>query len=486
MTRPVPSGWRAHPERFVTRPAPPALVAAFPPHVADAIGRLAAAGHEAVAVGGGVRDALLGRGVTGYWDLATSATPEQVMAVHPNALPTGIAHGTVTIPDPNGAIEITSYRTDHGYSDARRPDEVRFGVDLLTDLERRDFTVNALAYEPASGLVLDAVKGLADLEAKVLRAVGDPVRRFREDALRPLRGARLAAVLGFAIEPETRKALGAAEDLVPRLSAERVRDELTRMMAAPKPSIGLELLREAGLLRLLLPELEATVGVSQNRFHAYDVYGHTLRAVDAAVPGNFIVRWAALTHDLGKPTTRAVKEDGEASFHGHPQAGGAIADAMLERLRLPRADRERIVHLVREHLFDYRPEWTDAAVRRFVRRVGESQLDDLFALRAADAAGTRAGTPDLSNLEAFRRRIAEVLATGPALSTRELAIDGRELMAALDLPPGPRVGAILDALIERVLDDPALNTKSELLALARTVASTMGEAGRGSASRPAP
>jgi tRNA nucleotidyltransferase (CCA-adding enzyme) len=351
---------------------------------------------------------------------------------------------------------------------------VRFGVDLVTDLERRDFTVNALVYEPGEQLVLDAVGGFQDLEAKLLRAVGDPVQRFREDALRPLRGARLAAVLEFAFEPATRTALSAAADLVPKLSQERVRDELSKLLAARLPAIGLEALREAGLLALVLPELQATVGVTQNRHHAFDVYVHTLRAIDAAPRDNAVVRWAALAHDLGKPATRAVKDDGDATFHGHPAAGAEITDAMLERLRFARAPREAVVHLVREHLFEYRPEWTDAAVRRFVRRVGEEALDDLFALRAADAAGTRAdGTPDLANLAAFRARIAAVLAAKPPLSTRDLALDGNDLMAALELQPGPRVGALLDALVERVLDDPALNSREPLLALARELAAAL-------------
>jgi tRNA nucleotidyltransferase (CCA-adding enzyme) len=470
------TGWRARADRFVTRPAPAALVAAFPPNVRAILLKLAEEGHEAVAVGGGVRDALLGRVSVGFWDLATSATPSQETAIFPYDVPTGIDHGTVTLPDPAGAVEITSYRTDHGYSDARRPDEVRFGVDLLTDLERRDFTINALVYEPADELVLDAVGGLPDLEAGLLRAVGDPVRRFREDALRPLRGARLAAVLELEVEPKTRAALAQVLDLAPGLSAERVRDELKKLMAAPRPSVGLELLREAGLLAIFLPELVATRGVAQNKHHAFDVYDHTLRSIDAAPRDNAVVRWAALAHDLGKPVTRALREDGEATFYGHPQAGAEITDALLERLRFPRAERLAIVHLVEEHMFNYQAEWTDAAVRRFVRRVEPHAMEDLFTLRAADAAGTRADEPDLSNLDEFRARIAHVLAAKPALSTRELAVDGRELMEALGIGPGPRVGALLDALIERVLDDPSLNTPERLLALARALATEGGPA----------
>jgi tRNA nucleotidyltransferase (CCA-adding enzyme) len=475
MGLPDNARWRAQADRFVARPAPEALRAACPQAVRAVLARLAGSGHEAVAVGGGVRDALLGRPAKGFWDLATSATPEEVTRLFPQAVPTGIAHGTVTLPGPDGdAIELTTYRTDHGYSDARRPDEVRFGVDLVTDLERRDFTVNALVYEPAEELVLDAVGGLPDLEAKLLRAVGDPARRFREDALRPLRGARLAAVLEFDFEPETKAALSAALDLVPKLSRERVRDELGRLLAARVPSRGLEALREAGLLALVLPELQATVGVAQNRHHAFDVYVHTLRAIDAAPQENEIVRWAALAHDLGKPVTRALKDDGDASFHGHPQVGADIANALLDRLRMPRTAQERIVHLVREHLFEYRPEWTDAAVRRFVKRVRPDALEDLFALRAADAAGTRAdGAPDLSNLAAFRARIDSVLSAKPPLSARELAVNGDDIMSALLIAPGPQVGAILDALLERVLDDPAANEPDLLLALARELAPSL-------------
>jgi len=470
------SRWRAQADRFVARPAPEPLRAACPPAVRAILARLAAEGHEAVAVGGGVRDALLGRAANGMWDLATSATPEEVTKLFPQAVPTGIAHGTVTLPSgaPSEAVEITTYRTDHGYSDSRRPDAVRFGVDLVTDLERRDFTVNALVYEPGDELVLDAVGGLPDLEARLLRAVGDPTKRFREDALRPLRGARLAAVLEFDFEPATRAALPAALDLVPKLSHERVRDELSKLLAARTPSRGLEALREAGLLALVLPELQATVGVQQNRHHAFDVYVHTLRAIDAAPAGNETVRWAALAHDLGKPVTRALKEDGDASFHGHPQAGAEIADRMFDRLRVPRALQERVVHLVREHLFDYRPEWSDAAVRRFVRRARPDALEDLFALRAADAAGTRAdGAPDLSNLAAFRERIDSVMSAKPPLSARELAVNGNDIMSALSIAPGPRVGAVLDALLERVLDDPALNEPDLLLALARELAPSL-------------
>jgi putative nucleotidyltransferase with HDIG domain len=448
---------------LVASPAPPALAAALPSEVRAVLARLAAAGHEAVAVGGCVRDVLLGRTLTGYWDLATKARPEEVVALFPRSVPTGIEHGTVTLPAETGPIEITSYRSDHGYSDARRPDRVTFGVSLAGDLQRRDFTVNALAYDPAHELVLDGTGGLADLDARVLRAVGDPVARFREDALRPLRAARLAALLEFTIEPHTRAALAAVTDLVPKLSAERVRDELSKLLSARAPSHGFEVLRTAGILSLALPELAATIGVMQNKHHAWDVYEHTLRAVDLAPSDRPRVRWAALLHDLGKPGTRAVREDGEATFHGHPALGAEIADRALERLRLPRAEREAIVLLVKEHLFDYRPEWSDAAVRRFLKRVGTDNLDDLLALRRADAAATRPGASDLGSTEALVARIEAVARAKPPLAVRDLAIGGRDVIETLGVPPGPEVGRALDALLEDVLEDPTLNVREILL-----------------------
>ena len=444
-------------------PAPPALVAALPSHVRDVITRLAAAGYETVAVGGGVRDALLGRAVLGPWDLATAATPPAMIGLFPDAVPTGIEHGTVTLPHPAGAIEVTSYRADIGAGDGRRPDRVEFGVSLAGDLARRDFTVNALAYDPAAGLLFDTTGGLADLAARMLRAVGDPHARFREDALRPLRAARLAATLEFEVEPATRAALGSIADLVPRLSHERVRDEVGRMLLALRPSAGFALLHESALLPLLLPELSCCVGVRQNRFHAWDVYTHTLHTIDAA-PCEARLRWAALAHDLGKPATRVELPDGEATFHGHAQVGAEIADRMLARLRLPRDEREAVVLLVREHLFDYRAEWTDAAVRRFMRRVGVEALPDLFALRRADAFATRPGPHDLGALDALAGRIAAELARRPPLAVRELAVDGADAMRVLGAPPGPAVGRALTRLLEEALDDPATNERGHQIA----------------------
>jgi putative nucleotidyltransferase with HDIG domain len=249
------------------------------------------------------------------------------------------------------------------------------------------------------------------------------------------------------------------------------------MLLAPRPSVGFALLHDSGLLPLLLPELSACVGVMQNRFHAFDVHEHTIRAIDA-VAAEPRLRWAALAHDLGKPATRVELPNGEATFHGHAQKGAEITDRMLDRLRLPRDERAAIVLLVREHLFDYRAEWTDAAVRRFVRRVGEDALPDLFALRRADAAATRPGPHDLTALDALAGRIAAVMAQRPPLAVRDLAVDGGDAMRVLGVAPGPAVGRALSRLLEEALDDPATNDRARQLArLAELAREAAGGAG---------
>ncbi len=451
--------------------AGPALVGrALPEEVLAAARRLAQAGHRTVFVGGGVRDALLGRPVTGHWDVATAARPEEVCALFPRAVPTGLAHGTVTVPLHSHLVEITTFRSEGAYSDARRPDEVVFLRQLEPDLERRDFTVNAIAYDPATATLVDVVGGLSDLEAGVLRAVGDPRRRFAEDALRGLRAARFVSSLGFRLDPVTREALPGVVPLLPRLSAERVREELERLLLGARPDAGLDLLSETGLLDPVLPELAACRGVSQNRYHRHDVYRHRLETVRAAARRPRVV-WAALCHDLGKPATRAVRPDGEITFYGHAQVGAEITDRALERLRFPRLERLAIVHLVREHLFDYTPEWTDAAVRRFLRRVGEEHLTDLFDLRRADIAGT--GLPgDPSALAALGARIERLRAGRLALSVRDLAIDGDDVMREASLSAGPAVGRILARLLEEVLEVPERNERDWLLRRARALGGT--------------
>jgi len=437
-----------------------------PAAILDLLRRLHRAGHRAYLVGGCVRDLLRGVRVSD-WDIATDARPEEVLQVFPGAIPTGLKHGTVTVPTEAGPCEVTTFRVEWGHSDARRPDRVEFVPDIEADLARRDFTVNAIAWDPLDGAEVDPFGGRADLAARLLRAVGAPVDRFREDGLRPIRAARFAATLDFEISPETEAALGGARAEVARVAAERLRDELTKLLTAPRPSVGFDVLRKSGLLPILLPELQATVAVPQNRYHAYDVYYHTIYTVDAAPAEKPVVRLAALFHDVGKPLTRVERENGDATFYNHEFESARLAEEAMTRLRFGRDMIEQVVHLVRHHMFDYRPEWTDAAVRRFVQKVGVERIADLFDLRIADNVGNGLKTGFPHYLEEFRARIEGVLAARAALTLTDLMVDGKDVMRELGLPPGPRIGEVLGWLLEQVVEEPSLNERGRLLRRAR-------------------
>ena len=438
---------------------------AWPEALKLALARLAADGHSAWLVGGSVRDVLLDRaprpGPT-RWDVASDRRPDEVRAVFARVEGVGERHGTVLVLWEGLELEVTTFRREGEYTDARRPDQVWFTRDVLEDLARRDLTVNAMAYSIATGRLLDPHGGARDVLRRTLKAVGEPLERFREDALRPLRVARLAAALEMEPDEGTRAALSGVRDRIGALAAERVRAELELLMGARKPSTGFEILREAGLLAAWLPELAACRGVPQNRFHAYDVYFHSLYSCDAASPEKPEVRWAALLHDIGKPGTR-VERAGEGTFHGHAELGARLADARLTALRFPNDLRERVVHLIHEHMFDFQESWSDAAVRRFVRRVGVENVADLFDLRMADALGNGTRGPDTRRLEAMAKRIEHVLGASSALTVQQLAVGGDDVMRALGLPPGPEVGRVLSALLEQVIEQPALNTRAALL-----------------------
>jgi len=441
------------------RPLDPQRV---PPPILTLVRKLQESGQEAYLVGGCVRDLLRGTDVSD-WDIATSATPEEVMHIFTRSIPTGLAHGTVTVPTEAGPCEITTFRVESAYTDARRPDRVTFVREIEPDLLRRDFTVNAMAWDPLNRREADPTGGRKDLSKKILRAVGDPVERFQEDGLRPVRAARFVATLEFDLERGTEAALGEASEQVARVAPERIRDELMKMLTAPMPSRGFEVLRRSGLLPIVLPELAATIAVPQNRYHAHDVYFHTLYSVDAAPAEKPLVRLAALFHDLGKPGTRAERENGEATFYNHQFEGAKIAITALTRLRFSRETTDLVAHLVENHMFDYRPEWTDAAVRRFVQKVRPENIADLFDLRIADniGNGTKTGFPHY--LGELQERIEAILVARQALSLRDLRIGGEDVMRVLGIPPGPQVGEILEQLLEEVVDDPQRNDRTWLL-----------------------
>jgi tRNA nucleotidyltransferase (CCA-adding enzyme) len=434
--------------------------------------RLHDAGFEAHLVGGGVRDMLLGRPPADF-DLATDARPEKVLEIFGRAfaIPTGLQHGTVTVltgsdPATRRSVEVTTFRGEGAYLDGRRPSSVTYVSTLDEDLSRRDFTMNAIALEPLTGAIADPFGGRVDLGRKLIRAVGDPLARFREDGLRPMRAVRQAAQLGFDIEPATLDAIALALDVFAKVSSERVRDELLKLLASPRPSVGLALMHRTGLLGEVLPELLEGVGCTQNRYHKHDVFGHTLAVVDAT-RGDAIVRLGALLHDVGKPRARQPREGapGEYSFFNHEYVGKDMADAIGRRLKLSTAERARVVAMVEHHMFFYKPEWTDGTVRRFVKRVGPGALGALFALREGDVLGRGFGEDPERELGELRRRIADVAASDAALRVTDLAINGQDVMRVLGVPPGREIGVILERLLELVLDDPSLNTREKLEAL---------------------
>lgn len=429
------------------------------------------AGKAAWLVGGAVRNMVLHRPVND-WDVATDARAEDVARMFPRVVPTGIKHGTVTVLWKGLSIETTTFRVDGNYGDGRRPDKVAYTSDILEDLKRRDFTMNSLAYNLSTGELLDPHDGRRDLAAGIIRAIGDPVARFSEDGLRPLRAVRFASQLLYKIEDATLAAIPECMDNFRKVSAERVRDELIKILLSSRPSYGLRLLEDTGLLSAILPELSKCRGVEQKGQHAFDVLDHSLLACDGA-PARIELRLAALLHDIGKPESRAVGPDGVATFYRHEALSARDAHAALRRLKFPNNVTDAVVHLIRHHMFAYDDAWTDAAVRRFLSRTGPENLEDLLALRLADAYGTAGVPPDPRVVEPLRRRARDLIREEQALSLKDLKIDGNAL-AELGIPRGPAMGRVLKELLETVLDDPELNTPDRLKEIASNIKGKYG------------
>lgn len=438
-----------------------------PRDVHEICGALRDRGYHAWIVGGCVRDVLMNRPVSD-WDVCTDAKPEQMLQVFPRAIPTGIKHGTLTVVRNKTHYEVTTLRGEGTYSDGRRPDEVHFVDAIDDDLLRRDFTVNAMAVDAATGALVDPWGGQQDLARRTLRAVGDPLARFSEDGLRVLRAARFVAQLEFDLEDATARAIPATLDTYRKVSQERVRDEWIKTMKAKQPSRAFDVMRERGILSVSCPELLEGVGCEQNAYHVFDVWGHAMACMDACT-GDAILRLAALFHDVGKPRSRAHSDKtNDYTFYGHERIGAEMVEPICTRLRFSNEERERITLLVRQHMWHY-DGWRDAAVRRWIRAVGVERLDDLYALREADLRGKGPGKFELSELERteqLKAHVARILAEGAALTVRDLTINGRDLMA-LGLPQGRILGETLNHLLELVLEDPTLNERETLLRLAR-------------------
>lgn len=413
-------------------------------------------------VGAAVRNLLTDQPITNP-DFTTSATPDQIQSLYPDSF-YGNAFGTVSIPVGKEIYEITTYRTEQGYSDHRRPDQVSWGKSLEDDLPRRDFTINAIVIgldRHRDQLVLiDPFSGQKDLQAKIIRAVDNPQERFTEDALRMLRAIRFATQFDFTIEASTLQAIKLQAQTLVEISWERIRDELFKILASPLPANGITILDKTDLLAYILPELLTAKGIPQGGHHIHDVWNHSLESLRHCPSSDPLVRLATLVHDIGKP--QALRHQGPrgVTFYGHEVIGTKIVSTIAHRLRLSKKDRDKLVTLVRWHMFTYSPQMTDAAIRRFIRRVGLDNINDMMLLRIGDRKG--GGSQATSwRLRELQDRIGQQLFK--PLAVNDLKIDGHDIMKLLHIPPGPQVGKILNSLFEEVLEDSSKNTRDYLL-----------------------
>lgn len=447
-------------------------------------------GFEAYIVGGCVRDLLRGEEPKD-WDLTTNATPEELQEIFPESFYEN-NFGTVGVKTESSnprlqILEVTPYRTESTYSDARRPDAVAWAKTLEEDLSRRDFTMNALAYDPVTDVLVDMHGGEEDIRRKIIRTVGKPQERFCEDALRMMRAIRLAAQLDFTIESETLAGIASQAVLLEKVSRERVRDEFVRTISSDNPMQALFVAQRVGLLAHIIPELEEGIGCNQNQAHSFDVFEHSLRSLQHAADKKypFEVRLAALLHDVGKPATRRFEETKkDYTFHGHEVVGARMTKRILKDLRFSREIQERVVGLVRWHMFFSDPDQiTLSAVRRIIKNVGQEHIWDLLNLRICDRIGTGRPKEQPFRLRKYISMVEEALRD--PISVQMLEIDGSRIMEISGEAPGPRLGWVLHALLEEVLDDPTKNTRAYLedrtrglLALSANELRALGEKGR--------
>ena len=441
-------------------------VLAVPKEVGALCDTLKNAGFEAYLVGGCVRDLLIGREPKD-WDITTNAKPEQIQGLFKETFYEN-DYGTVGVvtesSDPRlKVIEITPYRIEGKYSNARHPDEVRFGEKLEDDLKRRDFTINAIAYEPSSGKIVDLHSGMEDIKRRVVATVGEPKKRFGEDALRMLRAVRISAELDFAVDTATAVGISTSAQQLEKISRERVRDELMRILMSPRPMQALYVAQKLGILKYVIPELEDGIGIDQNQAHSFDVFEHLMRSLQHAADKDWPleIRLAALLHDIGKPASRRWSDEKKDwTFHGHEVVGARMARKILNDLRIPNEMATIVVSLIRWHMFFSDPDQvTLSAVRRVITNVGTDHIKELLNLRICDRIGTGRPKEQPFRLRKYMSMVDEAMRD--PISVAMLKIDGSEIIK-LGERPGPRIGFILHALLEEVLDDPKKNTEAYL------------------------
>lgn len=433
-------------------------------HIIDVI---TAAGFEAYAVGGCVRDSILGREPQD-WDITTSASPEQVKALFPRTIDTGLQHGTVTVMLEREGFEVTTYRIDGEYEDSRHPREVKFTRNLEEDLKRRDLTINAMAYNDERGLV-DIFGGLEDIKKGIIRCVGNPTERFREDALRILRAIRFSAQLGYTIEQETLEAVSALAPTLSRISAERIQAELIKLLTSPNPDY-LRIAYQAGVTKVFLPELDRAMETPQNHpHHCYSVGEHILHSLTETPPDKML-RLAMLFHDMGKPDTMTVDEQGITHFYGHPRVSEEIAREIMHRLKFDNDTLRRVCKLVLYHDYGNNTEPDPGIVRRAVSKIGEEAFPLLFQVKRADimAQSGYLRREKLERVDRWQSLYEQIRQEKQCVSLKGLAVTGKDLIAA-GVKPGRRLGEILDRLLEYVLEHPEANTREQLLEKAENI-----------------
>lgn len=435
----------------------------LPPEALNIINELNSNGYEAFAVGGCVRDGLLGRDPQD-WDIATNAVPERVKDIFRNTIDTGIKHGTVTVHGKENDIEVTTYRIDGTYKDNRHPENVEFTASLREDLKRRDFTMNAIAFHPDHGII-DLFGGIADIEEGIIKSVGMPEERFSEDALRMLRAARFSAQLGFRVDESVLDAIKEKCGLIKNVSSERVRDELDKLLVSDYP-MRFILLRDTNLLQYILPEFEVCFHtVQKNPYHIFNVAVHSLKVVEA-VPNDRVLRWAALLHDVGKPFVKTTDEKGIDHFYDHQLKGARLAEVILRRLRFDNNNISKITKLIQYHDMEINP--SHKSVRKAAAKIGRNLFEALLYLKEGDR---RAQAPQyleagLEKVRKVRQIYSDIVSMNEVIDMRGLAVNGHDLMEA-GVRQGPELRQVLEKLLEAVLEDPRANTKERLLELAK-------------------
>lgn len=451
-------------------------------------------GFESYLVGGAIRDICLKKKPSD-WDVATNASPQDVMKMFKFVIPTGIEHGTVTVHFNKTEIEVTTFRTETGYSDARHPDKINYAATIEEDLARRDFTMNAIAVNLKNGKITDPYGGQKDIKNKLIKTVGNAHERFTEDGLRPIRALRFASQLGFNIEEKTFKEIFGqdVQKKIKSISVERFTDEFKKILLSKKPSVGLKLMEKTGILNLFIPEFTKCRGCIQSDyrdFHKFDVLDHLFYACDGAVQNKLNVRLAALFHDIGKPDAKKIIEEQvliadnstekknetikTITFYNHEKISQEITEKIMTRLKFSNEMIKNVCHLVKEHMFHYEENWTDAAVRRFIIRIKPENLEDLYDLRLADMYGMQNQKVEIkynksiSLLLELKDRISKETEKQNALSLKDLKINGNDLIKN-NIPAGKKLGKILNQLLESVIENPNLNDKEKLLEMAKNI-----------------